>query len=120
MDSFASFLRRGAVLLAFLGTIAAQQPTGEIRLDLRDPSGAAVQASGVLRNAAGGPAQSFETDSQGSYRFQALPYGRYRIEISKTGFANLTLSIDVQSPTPVSRTVILALAHSTSKVDVIS
>src|ERR1700722_49379 len=114
MDSFRSRLNRGAVFsyLAVIGAasvLRAQQSTGEIRLEVRDPSGAPVVASGMLRNLAGGAERTFQTDALGTYRLPGLPYGRYRLEISKTGFATLVVPIDVQSSTPVLRSVNLAL-----------
>jgi outer membrane receptor protein involved in Fe transport len=98
----------------------AQQPTGEIRLQVQDQSGAVVAASGTLRNQRGKLNQSFQTDTQGEYNFASLPYGRYRLEVSKDGFATQSAVIEVQSATPVARTVTLALASQASKVDVVA
>jgi outer membrane receptor protein involved in Fe transport len=109
----------GLVLAAAAGVLRAQEPSGEIRLEVRDPSGAAVEASGRLRNLAGGAARTFQTDKQGTYKSPALAYGRYRLEISKGGFATLVARIDVRSPIPVSRTVTMALAHAESRLDVV-
>jgi outer membrane receptor protein involved in Fe transport len=124
MDLFRSRLNRGAVFsfLALVGAAAvlrAQQSTGEVRLELKDPSGAAVIASGTLLNLAGGAERKFQTDARGTYTLPNLPYGRYRLEISKPGFATLVVQIDVQSSTPVLRTVNLALAGTESRVHVI-
>jgi len=125
MESFGTRLQRGAVfssllLLGAAAALRAQQPTGEIRLEVKDPSGAAVAASGTLRNLAGGPERAFQTDTQGMYTLSGLPYGRYRLEISKTGFALLIVSIDVHSSTPISRTVTMALATAESMVHVVA
>jgi outer membrane receptor protein involved in Fe transport len=125
MHSLGSRLKPGAVLfsLVFTGAIAplqAQQPAGEIRLEVKDPSGAAVVASGTLRNPAGGRERTFQTDTKGKYRFPGLPFGRYRLEISKSGFTPLVVPIDVQSATPVSRTVTLSLSTQASRIDVIA
>src|SRR5580658_2279229 len=122
MDSFRAHLAKGAVLLYLVLAgvnvlLQAQQPTGEIRLEVKDPSGAAVIASGTLRNLAGGGVRTFQTDTQGMYRFSDLAYGRYRLEVSKTGFASQSLPIDVQSGTPILRTVIMALGVQSSRVE---
>jgi len=108
------------VLMGSAALLQAQSPTGEIRLEVKDPSGAAIAASGTLRNLAGGAEQPFQTDGQGNYRFPDLPYGRYRLEISQTGFATSLASIDVQSSTPVLRTITMTLAGVESKVHVIA
>src|SRR5580692_9105884 len=125
MDSFRSRLKSGTILLslalaAAVGLLEAQPPTGEIRLEIKDPSGAPVTASGTLRNPAGGAGQPFQADALGTYRFANLPYGRYQLEISKAGFSTVTLSIDVRSATPASRTVTMALAGVASKVHVVA
>ena len=124
MDSLGARLARGAVLfsLALLGAAAlqAQHPAGEIRILVTDPSGAAVEASGRLRGPAAGIDRSFRTDSHGAYTLRSVPYGRYRLEVSKDGFATQSVLIDVQSATPVSRTVTMALATQTSRIDVVA
>jgi len=53
------------VFLLGTATLCAQTPQGEIRLQVKDPSGVPMQASGRLENLAGGVARDFQTDSQG-------------------------------------------------------
>lgn len=124
MDSLGARLARGAVLfsLALLGAAAlqAQHPAGEIRILVTDPSGAAVEASGRLRGPAAGIDRSFRTDSHGAYTLRSVPYGRYRLEISKDGFATQSVLIDVQSATPISRALTMTLASQTSNVEVVA
>ena len=79
-----------------------------------------MEASGSLQNPATGVARVFRTDSQGTYAFQSLPYGRYRLEVSKSGFASQSKLINVQSGAPVSRIVRMALAPQASKIDVVA
>ena len=100
--------------------LQAQSPAGEFRLDVRDASGAAVQISGTLRNTSAKTDTTFQTDPQGHYTFPALPYGRYRLEIARDGFATEQIAIEVKSASPIARTVILSLATAASKVDVIA
>lgn len=100
--------------------LQAQPPAGTIRLEVKDPSGAAVQASGRLQGLAGGVDRSFHTDARGAYAFESLPYGRYRLEVSKSGFATQSVLIDVQSSTPISRSITLALAAQASRIDVVA
>src|SRR5882724_3475999 len=100
MDSSRARVKRGAVVwcLAFVGAAAglhAQRPTGEIRLAVKDPSGAAMEASGRLRNLATGAERAFKTDARGMFAFQSLLYGRYRLEVSKDGFATQSAVIDL-------------------------
>jgi outer membrane receptor protein involved in Fe transport len=118
MDS----IRSGTIccLLALIGSANGQAPAGEIRLAVKDPSGAPMAASGQLQNVAGGRRTAFETDAQGNFTFKALSFGRYRLEISKRGFTALSELIDVGSATPVSHIVTLALAPQSSKIDVVA
>ncbi len=97
-----------------------RRPTGELRLEVKDPSGKAIETSGKLENLSTGVSQSFQTDAQGRRRFENLPYGRYRLEIFKEGFATQSLLIDLQSTAPLERTVTLALGALAFKVDVIA
>ena len=125
MDLYASPLGRSAVsftcvLLGAAAVLRAQGPNGEIRLAVKDPSGAAMAASGRLQSLAPGIQRSFQTDAQGTYTLGNLPYGRYRLEISKAGFGTQSILIDVQSGTPILRTVTLEIAAQAAKVDVVS
>jgi hypothetical protein len=108
-----------AILLLCPVWLPAQTPSGQINLEVKDPDGTAMQASGKLTGPAGND-RSFQTDAQGTYTLAGLPYGRYRLEVSKDGFATQSLLIDVQSGTPVSRTITLALGTQASKVDVVA
>jgi len=125
MDLCASPLKRRAAVLAgvLLGAVVAlqaQRPTGEIRVQVKDPSGAGMAVSGRLQSLAPGVQRSFQTDTQGVYTFPDLPYGRYRLEVSKDGFATQSVQIDVESGTPISRTVILSIGVQSSRVDIVA
>ena len=87
MDQLARRIRTGLLLLSlasagFIVPLQAQQRAGSIRIEVKDPSGAAVQASLRLGS------QALQTDSQGVGEFRNLTLGHYRIEVSKAGFAN--------------------------------
>lgn len=121
MDSFRTRLKTGAVFLLIAFSAAqAQQSTGEIHLQVKDPAGSPMTASGRIQSPASGSFTPFETDPQGAYVFKGLALGRYRLEISKSGFAAQSMLVDVSSSTPVSRNVTLALAPQTSKIDVVA
>ena len=112
--------RSGVALVLAILTLHAQSRMGEVRVQVKDPSGAAMEASGKLKNLAIGGERSFKTDPQGEFTFANLPFGRYRLEVSKTGFATQSELIDVQSATPVLRTVTMALGTQTAQVDVVA
>ncbi len=93
--------------------------TGEIRLEVKDPSGNAIEASGKIENLSTGVERSFQTDALGRYTFAGAPFGRYRLEISRDGFATESILIDVRTETPISRIVTMSLGGLAFKVDVI-
>ncbi|MBV9504172.1 MAG: TonB-dependent receptor [Acidobacteriia bacterium] len=110
----------GAALMALLclAKIYGQAAGGQIQVEIKDPSGGAVQASGNLENIQTGARRAFQTDSGGSYTFSDLTVGRYRLEIEKPGFAKQSVVVDVRSTGPVSRTVTLALETQATRIDV--
>lgn len=90
MDLFGIHLKPTAVVsLLLLGGVAgllrAQRSTGEIRLQVKDPSGAAVAAAGTLRSQGGNVNQSFQTDTQGAYDSPACPTDVTGSRFRKTG-----------------------------------
>jgi hypothetical protein len=99
--------------------VRAQRPAGEVRIEVKDPSGAAVSAYGKLQNLTTGNVRSFHTDTQGVHAFTGLAYGRYRLEVTAGGFAPQAVPIDVHSAEPVSRTVALSLSAPAFRVDVV-
>ena len=108
-------------LLACTGaTLLRAQENGTLHLVVKDPSGAAVQASGALRNLDNGVERAFQTNSLGSADFTNLHYGRYQIRISKGGFSPQAVAVDVPSATPVERTIILTLSSQATSVNVVS
>ncbi len=109
-----------AVLLLAALALQAQNPEGEIRVQVKDPSGAPMEAAGKLEGLAGGVARDFQTDAQGVAVLGKLPFGRYRLQVSKTGFTTQSVAIDVQSATPVIRSVSMRIALQTAKVEVVS
>lgn len=100
--------------------LRGQAPMGQIHLEIKDPSGAGVAASGRLQNPANGTTTNFQTDPQGLYTFSGLSSGRYRLEISGAGLATQSVSIDLQSGAVVTRTVTMTLASQASRVDVVA
>jgi outer membrane receptor protein involved in Fe transport len=102
------------------GVRAAQSLTSELRIEVKDPSGKALEAAGRLENLATGVSQVFQTDSLGKHTFEGLAYGRYRLEVFREGFATQSMLINVQSNEPIARAVTLALSGLAYKLDVIA
>jgi len=108
------------VLILFPAVLSAQQPAGEIRLDVQDPSGAPVIVAGLLENPDAGVRRRFQTTAAGTAVLRGLPYGTYHVEIGGNGFETQSLTLDVRSSSPVPRTIQLALSGARYKVDVVA
>jgi outer membrane receptor protein involved in Fe transport len=96
----------------------AQNSGGQIHLEVKDPSGATTEASGNLSGPGGD--RSFQTDAQGTYTFTGLGGGRYRLDVSKAGFATQSETIEVSRGAVASKTITMALAPQATKVDVVA
>jgi outer membrane receptor protein involved in Fe transport len=117
-------LRTGLVILLFCLFIPLANsqilasPTGEIDLQVNDPSGAGLQAGGTLV----GPhtTRSFQTDASGAVSLSSLAFGRYQLRITSRGFAPRMLTVDVNSPSPLSREITLLVQSATTDITVFS
>ena len=95
-----------------------QSNTGELRLKVTDPAGLPVQSAVELVSGANQLRQDLETDSQGTVLAKRLPFGRYRVEVSRPGFATFTGLVDLQSSLPTEYHVTLSLAPLQTQVTV--
>jgi outer membrane receptor protein involved in Fe transport len=113
---------RVAIILLTLmaSSVVCAQTNGDIRLQVKDPSGASVKAAGTLRNLDTKAEMPFDTDAQGAYEFSNLPYNRYEIRVSKQGFAAQAVRVAVRSATPVSETINLTLGAQSTSLNVVS
>jgi outer membrane receptor protein involved in Fe transport len=110
--------RKLSFLAMLLYPILLAAQTGQIRLEVKDPSGATMAATGKLQTSKA--TISFQTDPQGTYLFSNLPQGRYRLEVSKTGFVTQSVSIELTTGISVSRILTLPLATQASSVEVVA
>jgi hypothetical protein len=120
--------RTGCALMAFMclaGHAAAQRGTGELRLQVRDGAGAAVQASGVLSSEATHTRRTFTTvttgatsAAAGSYVATALPFGLYELRLEAAGFAPFSAIVDVRTEIPRTYPVTLDVAPVQTSVTV--
>ncbi|HEY0161310.1 MAG TPA: carboxypeptidase-like regulatory domain-containing protein, partial [Edaphobacter sp.] len=123
-------LDRRSVLLSLLFVLPASDITwaqnpaastvsgsGEIRLGVKDPGGRPLQAHVSLE----GPGRrKIETAQDGSLNLTGLPFGRYQVRIDRAGFTTQVIRLQVQSATPVSREVVLAIGGVSTSVEVMA
>ena len=110
-----------AVFLSAPVTLQGQSPVGEIRMQVKDQSGAPMEASGKLESLPSGMTRSFQTDARGTYdlgkpALRPLPAGDFQSRIRHPIRSRSTYS----PRRPISRTFTMALGAQTSKVDVVA
>jgi hypothetical protein len=113
---------RWLFLLAFFvlatSVARAQRVRGELRLDVRDPLGAALSPGAELISDANQLHRSFQVNPDGHYVAQDLPFGVYRLTLSSKGFAPWTDLVEIRSEVPVRLSVTLGVAPVTTRVEV--
>ncbi|HEY2843887.1 MAG TPA: TonB-dependent receptor, partial [Bryobacteraceae bacterium] len=119
MDHFCRF-RIGCLagLLLFQLALFGQLQTGEIRLEVKDQSGSPMEAHGVIESLSAGIRRTYETDTQGAHTFGSLPFGRYRLQVERTGFATQERLIEVRSAVPLAQPFTLAVTAADTTVEV--
>src|ERR1700760_8837 len=88
------------ILFLTAGVARAQSNTGDLRLKVTDPSGAAVRASVTISSAVNQFYSTYTTDESGAATVKRLPYGLYNVEIRRDGFAPLSESVEIRTATP--------------------
>jgi hypothetical protein len=102
----------------FVLAALAQQGTGELRLTIKDPTGAPMPARADLVSQATHTEQAIDIPADGRYSFKNLPFGFYRLLISRAGFVSSSELIEVRSELPQSRTVTLGIQRIETEVKV--
>jgi outer membrane receptor protein involved in Fe transport len=115
-----SYLRLAFAILFSCAMACGQSQNGEIRLQVTDPSGVGMQAFVRLQGPTPGTQRTLQTDGKGAFTLSNLPYGSYRLEISKDAFATQFVRVDLESATPVSQTIKMALGTSSTTIDVVA
>lgn len=113
------FLANFAVLVIVVSVWAvAQSNTGELRLRVSDPRGAGVKADVELVSEANDFHDSVSTDDWGVLVAKRLPFGIYRAQVQKAGFAAASARIEVRSAVPVQVSIGLSLASVNTSITV--
>ncbi|QOY87675.1 TonB-dependent receptor [Paludibaculum fermentans] len=108
------------LLLSCLPALVGQAPAGEIQVEVKDGSGAAVEAHGWLEGLHSGFRRSFQCDRRGLGTVSGLPAGRYRLRLTKEGFATYTETLEIAGNAAVQRTIRLEIGASSYAVSVVS
>ena len=108
----------GILVVLLAAAQFAQSSTGELRLRVTDPAGLPLESHAVLASEANGFAQGFDADRDGVIVAKRLPFGRYRVEVTRSGFATYTTLVDIQSALPTEYRVTLTLLPVQAQVTV--
>lgn len=108
-----------AVLFALLCTTAfSQNPSGALRGQVTDPSGAAISGAAVIMTPARGAPIVVQSNAQGTFEFKTLTPGTYTLTVSAQGFNLYENDKVVIADQPLRLNVAMAIAVEQEKVQV--
>jgi hypothetical protein len=93
---------------------------GTVRGTVLDPSGAAIAGAAVeIGNPVSHYSLTTQTDSQGNFALNNVPFNNYHVSASASGFQRATQDVDVRSPIPLEVKISLKIGTETSSVTVV-
>ena len=118
-NSCAHGIRRFLAVLC-LGAVPlfGQSNDGELRLRVTDRDGLGVKSWVELESEANQFQQSYVTDDAGNLTAKRLPFGVYRLQVQRDGFAAFEDAIEFRSAVPKEDQVTLNVATANSSVTV--
>ena len=100
-------------------TQSAAGNSGTVRGSVLDPSGAIVKGATVeIQNPVSEYSRSTQTDAQGSFEFDNIPYNKYHLSTTASGFQTDGQDVDVRSPVPVELKIGLKIGAAKAEVTV--
>ena len=109
-------MKHALILLLAALPLFAQSNSGELRLRVTDPSGVGVTSSVQLVSEVNQIWKTLATDEGGNLSIKLLPFGLYRLEVQREGFAPFTESIEIRSEIPAGYHVTLRIAPLSTSV----
>src|SRR3954451_749419 len=107
------------VLLAPRAVLAQATASGTVLGTIADPSQAVVTGAHVtIISVATGTARTTLTNNEGSYRFDLLPAGAYKLAVEGTGFATSTQAIQLLVGQTATANVTLQPGTATQTIEV--
>jgi hypothetical protein len=94
---------------------------GTIRGSVLDPSGGVVKGAAVeIQNPVSHYSRAVQSDAQGSFEFDNVPYNPYHLTVAASGFQTFTQDVDVRSSVTVPLKISLKIGESTTSVSVVA
>jgi TonB-dependent Receptor Plug Domain len=110
--------RFAAIVFLWAWPLFCQSNSGELRLRVTDPAGLGVKATVKIASKANQYRNTLATSEQGSLDVQRLPYGIYQVEITQTGFADVSTTVEIHSSIPSDYAIQLKLPAVNESVTV--
>jgi hypothetical protein len=88
---------------------AAQRDRGELQIEVHDPQGAMLSASGELLSEGNQFQLNFTIDDNGRYAALNLAFGVYRVTVSHPGFVSAAQLVEIRSVIPQHLAITLGL-----------
>ena len=97
---------------------AAQRDRGELQIDVRDPQGAILSASGELVSEGNQFRLNFVVGDDGRFAAHDLAFGVYRVSVSHSGFVPAVQLVEIRSMVPQHLSLTLGLMPVETQVQV--
>jgi len=111
------------VILSLTSHVFAQSTSsnsGTIRGMLVDPAGMAIMNATVeIQNPVSRYTQTVQTNNQGKFEFDNIPFNNYHVSSAVSGFETGTQDVDVRSPVPVEIKISLKIGTAKESVTVV-
>src|SRR6267378_5038883 len=113
-----------AILIIVTGATVLQAQelggAGTVQGTVKDPTGGVMQAVEVrITNPVTGLSRTTTTDAAGNYVFRNLPPNPYHVTVAAQGFQSLERDITVRTAVPIQLDLTLALAGTSTSVEVV-
>ncbi len=94
---------------------------GTVRGSVLDPSGAVIKGATVeIQNPVSRYDKSVETDAQGNFEFDNIPFNNYHLSASAKGFQGGEQDVNVRSPLAVEAKISMTIGTATTSLTVTS
>jgi hypothetical protein len=111
-------MKKCFLLLVFGVQLFGQSNSGGVRLKVLDSAGLGLRAAVELVSEANQFRQAYATSELGRLAARNLPFGLYRLEVERPGFAAYSGVVEVRSAVPVEVTIELSAAPAQTAVEV--
>ena len=106
------------IVLLWALPVPGQSNTGELRLKVTDPAGLGVKSTVELLSESNQFQRSLVSDDSGGLDIKRVPFGVYRLQVQRDGFATYTQSLEVRSAVPTTLSIKLSVAGPNTSVEV--